>query len=333
MLRTWVWSCALAAGVLQFASVGSAESVSSVAGGGVTGEQVCAASDGAADNNEWWRCANDVPDLDLSLSLPMPTRKEDAVRFPSAPAGSEPLPVVITPGETGGSARTSLHTLRVYNAQRAARKIDEARVLAAAALPVPKMPAASSSPLEIWTSIDAQGFDGEASRKVKAGAGLDYKIVNSASAGMVAERAEHAAPGADLGAGKAEKVAAYMIFKALPAVSIDARSQWERVQTFDGIPAPAASEKASVIVAPRAGKAFTIDRDHTLEPYVEVKREIDLSVKDAAALSARTSAGAGLNISKNGSYAVNVTADVSSAAVPGEAPAINSKVQFKLPLD
>ena len=343
MLRLAYEFKVLGAGVMQLASamaVGTVLVLSSFSH--VRAGQACASAEqetvnADAASGEGWACGEDTHDLDLSLpasdaaaALPAP-RKEVPVALPPDASASGPLPVVITPAETGAGARASLQTLRAYNASKTAKKADEARAAAPEAVPILKGPVAPKSAFDIWSSIDAQGFDSEAGRTVRTGAGLDYKVVRNTSIGVVAERSQVNADGMADGAATGEKVSAYVAFKAAPALTIDARTQWERAQTLDRANATGTeTETSSVVVAPRLGKAFSLEGGETLEPYLEVKREIGLSEADTLPQSA-DSAGAGLNFNRPGSYAVNVTTDVQGLG-SSEPASLNSKVQLKVPL-
>lgn len=335
MLRHGFGVWVLAAGVLQLCSTAFA--------GGETlprfsdlGSLPDCVFDSASSDAEGQAVACAPPDLGFDVPVKSGQARVETVAKPlvsPADTASGPLPLAVKPGAGGASARASLQTLRDYNAQLTARKVEAARAASADQMPALKPPGAPQSSLDIWSSLDAQGFESEASRAVKTAAGLDYKVIQNTSVGLAAERSAQAAPGADLGSANDAKVSAYVAFKAVPALSIDARSQWERVQTFENGLTAAASEKTSVIVTPRVGRAFAIDGAHTLEPYVQWKREIDLGVKDPSAIAASNSAGAGVNFSKSGSYAVSVTADVTSPASLSTAPNLSSRMQFKLPLE
>jgi hypothetical protein len=332
------------AGVLQLAGtivVGGVLALSSQAS--AQDRQVCAeqssqASEAPATDGEGWACGEVLPELDLTLpssnaaAVGSKSKDKPAVLPAETPANA-PLPVEITPSDTGARARASLQSLRNFESQTQARKLQEASTASGAALAVPKAPILPATPLDVWTQFDAQGFDASDARTLKSGAGLDYRVVKNASVGVAAERSESVPEGPVAAGSLDEKVSAYVAFRALPAVTIDARGNWERAETAD----PAAAgpgEKTSVVVAPRFSKSYALEGGETIAPYLEVKREIDLGVSGLAAdqAGATNSAAAGVTLSKQNGYAVSVSADVSDAK-RGEDTSISSKVQLKLPLE
>lgn len=329
------------AGVMQLGRVLAGALLPLVMSFSSAGAQDACAQGAAGIDGEGWSCGGVAPDLDLTLPVPnpglaapkKPLPRDIAVEEPSP----EPLPIAITPGESGASARASLSTLRDYNAQISNRKLGAARAGAGETLVSPKGPVAARPALDVWSSIDAQGFDGEEGRTVKTGAGLDYKVVPNTSVGVVAERsgtvtAAHGATGSE-----DEKVAAYVAFKALPAITLDARTTWERAAAAGSggaLESAGAAEKSAIVVAPRLDKSFALDGGTTIAPFLEVKREIDLSATPEAgtALPGTSSAGAGVTFAKPGSYALSVTTGVTGSS-GADAANVNGKVEMKLPLD
>lgn len=341
MLRLKFVSWVLAAGVVQFAGT--------YVWGGIApafaeplafAEDVCVPGEDAvghpnAAEADGWACGTEMPDLDLTVpangAAALPANPKDKpAKLPDDTVTGTPLPVEITPTETGAQARASLQGLRNFQSQKQARKVQEANAAMGGTLAVPKPAALSPGPLDLWTRLDAQGFDAAEGRTVKSGAGLDYRVVKNASVGVAAERAESAVAGSSSATASAdEKVSAYVAFRALPAVTIDARSNWTRAETSDPL-AAGANEKTSLAVAPRFSKSYALEGGDTLVPYLELKREIDLNATSAP--GAANSAAAGVTFAKPDSYSVSVSADVSSAD-PKEVPSVSSKVQLKLPLD
>lgn len=340
MLRLKFVSCVLAAGVVQFAGTYVWGGIGPVfAEPPAFAQDVCAPGEDAvgqpnAAEAEGWTCGAEMPELDLTVpangaaALPANPKNKPA-KLPDDTVISAPLPVEITPTETGAQARASLQGLRNFQSQKQARKVQEVNAAMGGTLAVPKPAAAPPGPLDLWTRLDAQGFDAADTRTVKSGAGLDYRVIKNASVGVAAERAESVAGSSTATASADETVSAYVAFRALPAVTIDARSNWTRAETSDQLSA-GANEKTSLAVAPRFSKSYALEGGETLVPYLELKREIDLNATSAP--GAANSAAAGVTFAKPESYSVSVSADVSSAD-PKEVPSVSSKVQLKLPLD
>lgn len=339
MLRFKFVSGALAAGVVQFASAGVFCGVAALVSiPAAHAQEACATGEGEIGgsevaDSELLECGEALPALDLSLpaigaAALSKTRTDKPVTLPDETGASAPLPLEITPAETGASARASLQSLRNFQSQKQARKVQDVSAVLGAAAPKPKPAAVPPGPLDLWTRIDAQGFDASDGRSVKSGAGLDYRVVKNAHVGVVAERAESVS-NAQAAAKSDDKVAAYVAFRALPVLTINAQGNWERTAAAD--PAmTAAGEKTSVAVAPRLSKSYALGGGETIAPYLEVKREIEIGAAADVAADAR-SAAAGVTLAKPDSYSVTVSADVSEAAAD-EAPSVSSKVQLKLPL-
>lgn len=293
---------------------------------------------GDADQAEGWPCGADLSGLDLTVPAPSAAAlsgkpKDMPAKLPDETVTAAPLPFEITPAESGAKSRASLQSLRNFHVQKQARKVQDLTASPGAAISMPKPAATSAGPLDLWTKLDAQGFDGGDGRMLKSGAGLDYRVIETARIGFSAERAEKLADSGTAAATAEDKVSAYVAFRALPALTIDARGNWSSTQ-MSGPASTAAGEKASVAVAPRLAKSFTLESGETLAPYVEVKHQIDLgsSALGTDATGVANSAAAGVTLAKPDSYSVSVSADVSEAGA-SEAPNISSKVQLKLPLD
>ena len=262
-------------------------------------------------------------------------------RVPDTDTGA-PLPFAINPAGTGVAARASLGTWRDYNEKLLAKKLEDAKALAPRQLALPKPAPAPGPAVDIWSSIDAQGFspdnsvpaiEGSVSRTMRTGAGADYKLSSNTTIGVVAEQASTLG-GAGTEPQGDEKLAAYFAFKAAPVLSIDTRTQWEK--TNAGFAAgTAAIEKTSIIVAPRVNRQFALDGGKTIEPFLTIKHEMDLdgSAPGAAkgGIANVDSAGAGVTFAKPDAYSLSLTTDVEG--VGGVDPAIlKSQLQLKLPL-
>jgi len=288
-----------------------------------------------APSDETCEVLSPLLDLSLPASNAAAALSKDTPAVPEFGAMSAstaaPAPLAVQSSEDSVSARASLQTLRDYNSQKAKLKVEQAQRVAPDALVAPKTPVASKSAVDVWSSLNADGLN-EATKSVRAGAGLDYKLVKNASVGVFAERSETIAPQVSGGDQSEDKVAAYMAFKALPAVTIDTTTQWETVTAADPAVGKQTEDKGSIIVAPRIGKSFALDNGQTIAPFVTVKREIDLAGKTTRSDTAATdSAGAGVTFTKPDSYSLSVTTDVSAAGASDPA-SVNSRLQFKLPL-
>jgi hypothetical protein len=276
-------------------------------------------------------CPDDIPALDLSIPETHQAGAKRAAPEDTRPALADqpaPLPMTMSTTGTGLAVRTSLGTLQDYNAQITTRKLEAAKSMAPSSLAMPKAPAQAKPAIDVWSAIDAQGLDGDSGRRMRTDAGIDYRISKSANVGVVAERVE-TSQGPAQKAANDEKLAAYASFKALSAVSIDTRTEWQ-TSIAGSETGQASSEKGAIIVAPKVNHTFALGGGQTLEPFITVKREIDLVQSGQKAVNV-DSAGAGVTLAKPDAYSLSVTTDVSGMG--GAEPAnVNSRLQFKLPL-
>lgn len=252
-------------------------------------------------------------------------------------AGTIAPPVAVKPSDAGFSALTSFGTWRQYNAQALSQKIEASKALAPGELRAGKPVAASSPPLDLWTKVDVDELAGETARGIRTGVGADYKLSRSAKVGVSAEHADAPAGAPATTEPRAQdKFGAYVTVAPVPTLSVEARGQWE---TGYGVPSLAAggidtggAEKASISIAPRVGKKFTLENGHALEPFVTLRNEFTLgAAEEGSATGLAESAGAGVTITSPQSYSLSVTTDVDNVTVPDKA-ALNGKVQLKVPL-
>ena len=280
-------------------------------------------------------CAVALPDLNFNAPIDAPRPRADAPAPARFPEGDQPAPspLAIKPGDHGVSARVGLGTLRDYNASLARRKIDNAKAWGPSTLIVPAAPPPKSS-LDVWSKLDAQGVDEGPNRSVRAGVGVDYNLSKGTTVGVAAEQGEASANATQTT--QDEKVGAYLAFKSLPNVTVDTRTEWSKsgtVANSAAVTGQAPAEKSSISVAPRLNHSFALDGKKTIEPFVGVKREIDLESAGAAQGQLKTvdSASAGVTLAKPDGYSLSVTTGVEG--VGGTDPAnVKSELKLKLPL-
>jgi hypothetical protein len=252
-----------------------------------------------------------------------PDIEHSAPWISQAAPSTSPAPFALNPTEAGVSVRASFGQVRDYNAQMTAKKIEAAKAFAPKVAPGAAPPPAQSSPLDVWSSVDIQGLDGVADESRRAGAGADYKLNKSTTVGVVAERGEASVGGVS---NDESKFGAYMAFRAAPAVTIDARTEWHAAHASGA----EGTEKSTVSIAPRLAKPFALDGGASIEPFVTYKHAFDVgSEADQAAVA--QSAGAGLTYAKPESYSLSVTTDLENVGGAAETN-LNSKLQLKLPI-
>ncbi len=236
-------------------------------------------------------------------------------------------PLELNPADKGFSARASTSAWREYNSKALTKRIEAAKAGAPKDLKLPKTDPRAAAPVDVWSTLDVQGGSTDGSKRT--GVGADYKATTSTTFGVSAERGESYSQ-TSATASEDEKFSAYMNYKALPAVSVDARTQWSAAKSIGGENGPEGGEKGSVILSPRVGKSFALGEGNTVEPFVNYKREFGLKTTGNAALDV-DSAGAGVTFAKPESYSLSVTTDLEGVSAT-EQPNVSSKVQFKLPL-
>lgn len=248
------------------------------------------------------------------------------------PAGDRAplMPFTVKPSDTGLSARTSLGTLRDYNDKRTTRKYDEAARAGAGseALARPKPAPSPSSPLDVWSSVEAQSGAGiAASPSARAGVGIDYQLLESAKVGVAAEASESSGMAAF--ASRQDKFSAYATLKASPILSIDTRTQWTS-DASGTAPGNKDAGKSAVTVSPRIEKQFSIGSGKTIKPFVSMSREFDFSAPADVAAKGANSAGAGITLADPG-YSLSVTTGLEG--IGGKEPAgMKSGIEFKMPI-
>ena len=220
--------------------------------------------------------------------------------------------------------------MRDYNAQLLKDKVDHAPALAKAAGVLSKS-TASKPALDVWSSFKADGLN-DAETSVRTGAGFDYKVIKNTSVGVSAHRTETATahvPGAE----SEDTVGAYMAFKALPSVTIDASTQWATATAADPTLGSRTEDTGTLLLAPRIEKSFSLGEGQTIAPHVTLKHEVDFTgtTGESSGHAVTRSAGAGVTFTEKDSYSLSVTTDVTESAA-SEPASVNSKLQFKLPL-
>jgi len=280
--------------------------------------------------------------LDLEPQIPNPitpkTNPGPEAKVAKPTPGIAIAPMAVQSIDNGVSMRSSIDSLRDYNAKLMTLKAYDAKAWAPANMPVPKAPVADKSPLDLWTKLDVQGTEGAGDAATRIGVGADYKLGRDMTVGMAAERGDVKPAGVSgtqaAGTQTYDKLDAHVRLKALSFLSIDGRTNLQSGNA-DYAAANGASEKKTLTVEPRLGKSFGLENGNSIEPFVSYKREIDVEkqMQDAIGHStaATQSAGAGVTLSKPDNYALSFTTDVTGIE-GSQSSSVNSKVQLKLPL-
>ncbi|HVZ05241.1 hypothetical protein [Hyphomicrobium sp.] len=271
-----------------------------------------------------------LPEIDLDAVL-----AEQAGSAPSVTSDATPwiaqsdkgIPLNATSSDTGVSLRTSLDDLRNYNVRT--YSIDGT---ASGAPELPKV-ATPNLPLDLWTSVDVDGYGSDRDQATRAGIGADYKLSRSASFGISVERGN--AHAVDTAVEEDSKASAYMTLQATPLLSLDAKTQWQ-AGNAEFAAANGAAEKTSVVLAPTIKHSFSLGDGTTLSPFVTYQREFDVSESRRALDTAVTpdrSAGAGITYTDPDSYTLSVTTDVESFGEAQADRSVSSKFNLSVPIN
>lgn len=272
-------------------------------------------------------CESDLPQIDLEAAL-----ADHAAAKPAASAGSampwiaqqdKGVPLTVNSSNSNVSLRTSLDDLRNFNTRSFA--IDSG---AAGALALPKT-ATPNLPVDVWSSVDVNGYQGDRDQSTRTGLGVDYKLSRSAVMGVSVERGD--ARSATAATEQDSKASAYVTLQATPLISLDARTQWQ-AGNAEFAAANGAAEKSAVILAPKIDHSFALGDGKTISPFVTYKREFDMSTGAGGLTAPERSAGAGITYKDSDAYTLSVTTDV-DAATSTAPQSVNSKFKLSVPIN
>lgn len=285
-------------------------------------------------------CEEAEPQIDLNAALEEhPASAADTSKSDSIPwiaTDTRGVPATFTPSATGVSVRTSLGTWRDYNARTASPTLEQPEFGAAqSAFDLPKAPVAPKTPVNVWSSLDLQGYDGSRDQATRAGLGADYTFNKATIFGVSVEHAD-SKTASTTASEQDQKASAYLTLKATPMLSLDARTEWE-VGNSEFAATSGTTDKGAVILAPKLNKSFTLEDGTTLSPFLTYQHEFDVSRsrKEGAtpAPEDMQSAGAGVTYSKSDGYSLSVSADVDNLGATAEQQSLSSKFQFSVPLN
>jgi hypothetical protein len=292
-------------------------------------------------------CASPGYEVDQSelnsiiLESPQPKPKKKAAAaddsVPWIATDTNDVPATFTTSDTGVSVKTSLGTVREFNARSASPAVEQPEFGQAPKtdFSMPQAPVTQKTPVDVWTTIDVNGYDGEKDQSTRTGLGADYKLDKTTTVGVSIERGDaHSfnTPGVT----QDQKASAYVNYQATPLLSLDARTEWQTGNS-EFAASSGADERSAVILAPKINHDFKLDDGAKLSPYVSYQRQFDVSAsrKDGVdpTLNASQSAGAGVTYTLPDSYSLSVSADVDNFGVADEAQSLSSKFQLSVPLN
>lgn len=240
---------------------------------------------------------------------------------------SSTIPVSVTPDDTGFAARASTKMWRDQSILSIAKRVEAVKAASKKDLKIPDTAVRREPSVDMWSTVDVRGASGDGDTSMRTGVGVDYKAGAFTTMGVAAERGE--ATSALGGAQADEKFSAYVNLKAMPAFSIDTRTEWSAA-TSNALDGAEGSEKGAILVAPRVSHSFQMGDKTTLEPFVNYKKELEV-ITSGAAISSPDTVGAGLTYAKQDDFSVSVTTDLEGLSDAAEQN-VNSRLQLKLPL-
>lgn len=267
--------------------------------------------------------------LDGQMSLGAPASPGTTVTL-TQPDDADPLPFTVTPSADGVAVRTGISTLKEYNAKLLSKKIERAKATAPPTVKLPNAQPARKPALDVWSTVTAPDSVTSDGQPLRASVGADYTINPNTKTGIVAERADPGmTPGASSVTSGDEKLSAYVNFKATPILSFDAKSEWQRTESFSP-EGGALTEKSTVSIAPKLNKKFDLKNGQTIEPYATVRHELDLNPAISTPTS-QNAVGAGVTFATPESYSMTLSTDLEG--IGGSTGSnTNTKLQFKMPL-
>ncbi len=271
----------------------------------------------------------------LEQNMPAQTApSSDAV--PWIATNPQDLPAKFNSSDSGVSVRTSLGTVRDYNARTASPAIQQPEFGAPPTtnFDMPKAPVAPKSKVDVWTNLDVNGYEGSRDQSTRAGVGADYKFSKVTTVGVSIERGD-ARSASVTGTEEDQKASAYLSMQATPLLSFDARTEWQAGNN-EFATSTGAAEHGALILAPKINHSFKLDSGTTVSPYLTYQRQFDVSSsrKDGtgAAADVTQSAGAGVTYTKQDAYSLSLSADVDNFGATEDTQSVSSKFQLNVPL-
>jgi hypothetical protein len=295
----------------------------------------CEITTSAAAVPDFSPCAFADPQLDLDAiaaqRFTITAKKKQSDGTPWIEQSTAGVPLTVTSSDGGVSMRTSIADWRDYNVREAMRSIDSKAPVSSLGFELPKAPAPLKTPLDVWSSVDVQGYHGIGGESVRAGVGADYKLTKTATVGVTLEHGK-----AELGTGSAldSKMAAYVALHPVSILTFDARTEWQ-TGNADFAAAAGAAQMSTFSFSPRIDHSFALDDGKTIEPFVSYKHQFDLgsSAEVGAGIAASQSAGAGVTFTDPNSYSLSLTTDLQGIGGSPESKSLNSSLRLKVPID
>lgn len=270
-------------------------------------------------------CDSDLPQIDLDAALADHAATKPAtsanMATPWIAQRDKGVPLTVNSSGSGVSVRTSLDDLRSFNTRNFA-------VDATGAPALPKT-SAPNLPVDVWTSVDVNGYQGDRDQSTRTGLGVDYKLSRSAVVGVAVERGD--ARSTTAATQEDSKASAYVTLQATPLLSLDARTEWQ-AGNAEFAAANGAAEKSSIILEPKINHSFALGDGKTISPFLTYKREFDMSTGPEILNTPERSAGAGVTYKDADAYTLSVTTDV-DAATATTPQSVSSKFKLSVPIN
>ncbi|MFA5958413.1 hypothetical protein [Hyphomicrobium sp.] len=291
-----------------------------------------------SDAPDFTTCETVEPEIDFNSAILEQSASEassaQSDALPWIATNPQDLPAQFSTTDTGVSVRTSLGTWRDYNARSASPTIQQPEYAPAATnFDLPQAPVARKTPVDVWTNIDVEGYDGARDQSTRAGVGADYKFNKTTTFGVSVEHGD-ARSASTSGVEQDQKASAYVTLQATPLLSLDARTEWQAGNS-EFAASSGASERGAVVLAPKINHSFKMDDGTTFSPFLTYEREFDISTSHKEGVDPgfdpAQSAGAGVTYTKPDAYSLSVSADVDNFGATDDSQSLSSKFQLSVP--
>jgi hypothetical protein len=256
------------------------------------------------------------------------------------PTAQSAGPLVVTPKGDDAVMKMSLDQWTSYLDQRERQKIDEAKEFAPEGLQLPKGPATSNRPLEIWSKAEVKGLSISPGGQGHAtGFGAAMNLGRDLKLGVATE---HQADGNEEKAINRAGLQARMKYndwKLLPqATLIDefTTTHGSDIATGTGSGThPASSASTRLELTPEIRRSMKLEDGSVLEPFINFTSHIGLDNsgnEETTGDKDIDKVGVGVNFSQPDKYKLEATADFDGLG-EGDSSEVKSRVKLTVPLD
>ena len=268
------------------------------------------------------------------LFSPAPVSADDQ---PGAATSAGPL--VVTPNGDDAVIKMSIDQWTSYLDKREARKIDEAKKLAPEGLQLPKGPATSNRPLELWSKAEVKGFSADPGGQGHAtGVGAAMNLGRQLKFGIATEHQEDQYEEKSVNKAGLEARMKYKDWRLYPRATVIDELVTSREGEIEATArtgaSPATDASTRLELTPEIRRSMKLENGSVLEPFFIFTSQIGLdnSETERAAGDNIDKVGVGVNLSKPDQYKLEATADFDGLGDADDRE-VNSRVKLTVPLD